>query len=55
MTNKLKTATLQVEQLKEEIANKEAALVKAQEDYQQTEKESMKVRACRHSYKGWFS
>ncbi|NXX44716.1 CFA58 protein, partial [Tricholaema leucomelas] len=44
VTNKLKTVTLQVEQLREEIANKEAALVKAHEDHQQIEKEKESMK-----------
>ncbi|NXP70149.1 CFA58 protein, partial [Ramphastos sulfuratus] len=44
VTNKLKTVTLQVEQLKEEIANKDAALVKAHEDHKQMEKEKASMK-----------
>lgn len=58
MKKKLKTVTHQVDQLKEEITDKEAALVKAHLEHQQTEKEkeSFKVRALTYtpSYKGWF-
>ncbi|KFV14163.1 Coiled-coil domain-containing protein 147, partial [Pterocles gutturalis] len=45
MKTKLKTLTHQVDQLKEEIADKEAALVKAHLDHQQTEKEKEILKA----------
>lgn len=58
MKKKLKTVTHQVDQLKEEITDKEAALVKAHLEHQRTEKEkeSLKVRAFTHTpcYKGWL-
>jgi len=58
MKKKLKTLTHQVDLLKEEMTDKEAAHAKAHLEHQRTEneKESLKVRAftCTPSYKGWF-
>ncbi|KFP23839.1 Coiled-coil domain-containing protein 147, partial [Colius striatus] len=45
MKKRLKTATHQVDQLKEEIANKEAALVSEHLEHQQTEKEKESLKA----------
>ncbi|NXW64223.1 CFA58 protein, partial [Eurystomus gularis] len=45
MKKKLKTVTHQVDQLKEEITEKEAALVKAHLDHQQIEKEKESLKA----------
>ncbi|NWH61005.1 CFA58 protein, partial [Geococcyx californianus] len=45
LKEKLKTVTNQVGQLKEDIAGKEAALVKAHLEYQQTEKEKSLLKA----------
>lgn len=48
MRKKLKIMTHQVDQLKEEITAKEAALVKVHLDHQriEKEKEALKVRPC---------
>ncbi|KFZ58598.1 Coiled-coil domain-containing protein 147, partial [Antrostomus carolinensis] len=45
MKKKLKTVTHQVDQLKEEITDKEAALVKAHLEHQRTEKEKESLKA----------
>ncbi|XP_074883074.1 cilia- and flagella-associated protein 58 [Buteo buteo] len=45
MKKKLKTVTHQVDQLKEEITDKEAALAKAHLEHQQTEKEKESLKA----------
>ncbi|KGL90495.1 Coiled-coil domain-containing protein 147, partial [Charadrius vociferus] len=45
MKKKLKTVTHQVDQLKEEIADKEAALVKAHLEHQRTDKEKESLKA----------
>ncbi|KFZ54081.1 Coiled-coil domain-containing protein 147, partial [Podiceps cristatus] len=45
MKTKLKTVTHQVDQLKEEITDKEAALVKAHLEHQRTEKEKESLKA----------
>ncbi|XP_040418865.1 cilia- and flagella-associated protein 58 isoform X2 [Cygnus olor] len=45
MKNRLKTVTHQVDQLKEEITDKEAALVKAHQEHQQTEREKETLKA----------
>lgn len=51
MRKRLKTVTHQGDQLKEEITKKEEALVKAQLEHQQLEreKESLKVRLLAHT------
>lgn len=58
MKKRLKSVTHQVDQLKEEIREKDEALVKAHLEHQRTEKEkeSLKVRTFTHtpSYKGWL-
>lgn len=58
MKVKLKTATRQLDQLKDELKEKDAALEKAHVEHEQSEneKESLKVRPLTHvlSCKGWI-
>lgn len=59
MNMKFKTATRQLDQLKEELKEKDLALEKAHVEFQQSEdeKDSLKVRPLTHilSCKGWIA